>query len=106
MVFQLFVGPWPLFQFLNHTESVGSTGQVIDPLQCSYLHRVDEQLSFTPARIVLQHLRWRLSIPPKRHSIWKELLGIIKEDKIIGTKLYKSYGVVMRNIPTGFEYWD
>jgi hypothetical protein len=39
MALQSFVGPWPLFQFLDlFTESVGLLGRVIGPLQGRYLH--------------------------------------------------------------------
>jgi hypothetical protein len=39
MALQLFVGPWPLLQFLDlFTQSVGFLGRVISPLQGRYLH--------------------------------------------------------------------
>jgi hypothetical protein len=33
-----FVGPWPLFSFVNHTQSVGPLGGVISPSKGRYLH--------------------------------------------------------------------
>jgi hypothetical protein len=39
MALQSFVGPWPLFQFLDlFTQSVGLLGRGISPLQGRYLH--------------------------------------------------------------------
>jgi hypothetical protein len=39
MALQPFVGPWPLFQFLDlFTQSVGLLGRGISPYQDRYLH--------------------------------------------------------------------
>jgi hypothetical protein len=39
MALQPFVGPWPLFQFLDlFTQTAGLLGRVISPLQGRYLH--------------------------------------------------------------------
>jgi hypothetical protein len=39
MALQPFVGPWPLFQFLDlFTQSVGLLGRGISPSQGRYLH--------------------------------------------------------------------
>jgi hypothetical protein len=37
-LYSLFVGPWPLFQFLNPTQSVELLGRGISPSQGRYLH--------------------------------------------------------------------